>query len=141
MQAAVRLGPITVAVDAGSDVFKFYKKGIFNHEDRCGTQLNHAISVVGYSYDEKSKDLPYWIVRNSWGEDWGEGGYIRMAITPGDGMCGINLEASFPNIYYLSVFDSGAYFTLAIVAAVLSMWPLARLEWCRPKNLQYLNAG
>ena len=39
-------------------------------------QLNHAVQLVGYG-SEAGED--YWLVRNSWGEDWGEAGYIRLA--------------------------------------------------------------
>merc|ERR1719347_1654270 len=38
--------------------------------------LNHAVQLVGYGTDETEGD--YWLVRNSWGSGWGEGGYIRL---------------------------------------------------------------
>ncbi|KAI3684460.1 hypothetical protein L6452_33684 [Arctium lappa] len=51
--------------------------------------------VVGYDDAQK-----FWILKNSWGEDWGEGGYIRLQKDAPDpwGMCGILLEASYPII-------------------------------------------
>jgi hypothetical protein len=52
--------------------------------------------IVGFS--SKDQDTPYWIVRNSWGESWGEGGYVNIAITDGDGVCGINQDVTFPNL-------------------------------------------
>lgn len=54
--------------------------------------MNHAVLLVGYGGDEKSvnkKEKPYWIVKNSWGESWGEEGYFR--VLRGEGKCGINL--------------------------------------------------
>ena len=132
------MGPITVAVDASSAAFKFYKSGIFSHADKCGTDLNHAITLVGYN---NTSDQSYWIVRNSWGTDWGENGYIRMAILGGDGVCGINLEPTFPNIFYLNVFDSGVYVGISIAALVFSLWPLIKLSWCKSEELLYLHEG
>ena len=141
MQAAVELGPVTVAVDAGSLAFQFYKRGVFDHPERCGTDLNHAITVVGYSNLADSDEGPYWIVRNSWGEDWGEDGYIRIAIRDGEGVCGINMEVTFPNIYYLSVFDQVTYIILCAIGAMLSLWPLIKLSWCKKESMLYLLDG
>jgi len=48
------------------------------------------VTAVGYSIKNKSG---FWIVKNSWGADWGEDGYIRIAFTDKDeGICGINEE-------------------------------------------------
>ena len=66
--------------------------------------LNHAVVVVGYLLDGTDPAAPglpppYWIIRNSWGAQWGEGGYMRMAMQGGDGICGINtLPALVPVI-------------------------------------------
>lgn len=139
MQAAVNLGPLTVGIDASSTVFKHYSKGVFDHAVRCGTSLNHAVTVVGYSAVEA--ETPYWIVRNSWGDSWGEEGYIRIAIQNGDGVCGINLEPAYPNIYYQNVFDSGLYLALCILAIGVSVWPLIKLSWCRSSDLLFLHDG
>ena len=62
----------------------------------CGTNLNHAVIAVGYGPDEES-DLDYYIVRNSWGESWGDKGYIKIAaVAEGDGICGVQMQPSFP---------------------------------------------
>lgn len=140
MQAAVNLGPLAVAVDAGSVLFKFYKQGVFDHEEECGFELNHAINVVGYSNTD-SDDTPYWIVRNSWGDDWGENGYIRIAIRDGYGVCGINLEPTFPNIYYLTVFDQSFYLALVCLGVLFSIWPLVKLSWCKSEELVFIHDG
>ena len=80
--------PQTVAIDASS--MAHYAGGIFhNTPDRpCGSDdadLNHIVFVVGYGSDGP-KD--YYIVKNSWGDIWGENGYIRIARGL-DSTCGI----------------------------------------------------
>jgi cathepsin L len=62
----------------------------------CGTALDHGVVVVGYASEN---GLDYWLVRNSWGTEWGEHGYIKMQRNVGDtytGRCGIAMESSYP---------------------------------------------
>ncbi|KAF5200451.1 Vignain [Thalictrum thalictroides] len=69
------------------------ERGVFS--GTCGTNLNHGVAVVGYG--ETSEGEKYWLVKNSWGSDWGESGYIRMQIDMAkEGICGINKMASYP---------------------------------------------
>ncbi|KAI3802413.1 hypothetical protein L1987_30545 [Smallanthus sonchifolius] len=93
LQKAAANQPITVAIEASSRDFQFYTSGVFSGS--CGTDLDHGVVVVGYG-TENGKD--YWIVRNSWGAEWGEEGYIRMErnIKTKTGKCGIAMEASYP---------------------------------------------
>ncbi len=71
-----------------------YKSGILD-TDTCGTDIDHSVTAVGYG-NELGKE--YAIVRNSWGADWGEEGYIRMAITKdGPGVCGLLLDSIRPD--------------------------------------------
>lgn len=64
-------GPVSVTVAA--DAWQLYGGGIF---DGCSKQsatiLDHGVQAVGYTQDS-------WIIRNSWGESWGEKGYIRLS--------------------------------------------------------------
>jgi C1A family cysteine protease len=69
-------GPLTVVIDAGSREFQSYKGGILNSTN-C-RKVNHAITAVGYT---SSNETAAWIVRNSWGEKWGEKGYARIAVS------------------------------------------------------------
>jgi len=61
-----------------------YKTGIYVHTTGS-RQGGHAIKVVGYGKD-KASGLSYWICANSWGPNWGESGYFRIAY----GECGID---------------------------------------------------
>ncbi|XP_033742174.1 cathepsin O-like [Pecten maximus] len=73
-------GPLTVSVDA--TLWANYQGGIIQHH--CGTTINHAVVIVGY---DLTGDIPYYIVRNSWGPDFGINGYLHVKI--GENMCGI----------------------------------------------------
>ena len=86
--------PVSVAVDATSNEFQYYRKGIFDSLN-CGTDLNHAVTVVGYG---RENNQDYWIVRNSWSQYWGDEGYIRISAElkyeKDGGICGILLNSS-----------------------------------------------
>ena len=56
-------------------------------ETQCPKTLNHGVTLVGYGFDEVEQK-EFWIVKNSWGESWGENGYARVPL--GKGVCGIN---------------------------------------------------
>lgn len=74
---------------------RVYSKGVFTGP--CGTRLNHAALVVGYGTTANGVD--YWIVKNSWGKDWGENGYIRMMkrnVGTKAGLCGIYKMPMYP---------------------------------------------
>jgi cathepsin L len=112
MAAVAFQGPISISVDANS--WSSYEGGIY---DGCkqNADIDHAVVLVGYTET-------YWIVRNSWSENWGEKGYIYLKkyadepcgidSTPSDGsacdgdtapvkvcgMCGMLTDSSFPFI-------------------------------------------
>eukprot|EP00825_Cyclidium_porcatum_P042998 TRINITY_DN5_c0_g4_i3.p1 TRINITY_DN5_c0_g4~~TRINITY_DN5_c0_g4_i3.p1 ORF type:complete len:379 (+),score=76.15 TRINITY_DN5_c0_g4_i3:102-1238(+) len=94
---AVAQQPVSVCIDASSDVFEYYTSGVIK-DSSCGTSLDHCVGIVGYQNDE-SQGGPYWIVKNSWGTDWGEEGYVRILkqTGTGDGICGIAKDAIYPN--------------------------------------------
>ena len=69
----------------------------------CAKPLDHAVVVVGYG-DEPAPDggrpTPFWLVKNSWGAQWGEGGYFKLARGPagvgGKGAAGLLSIPGFP---------------------------------------------
>ena len=76
-------------------ILEFYKSGIIT-SDACGTNLDHGVLVIGFGEESK---IPFWLVKNSWGPSWGEGGYVkiqRSSSTNDPGVCGIAMQPSFP---------------------------------------------
>lgn len=91
LQTAVALiGPVSVMIDA--KLIKFYAGGLFDNPKCSSTDYNHGILVVGYG---RWKNLDYWLLKNSWGANWGEGGYIIMRRNRGN-QCAIATAALYP---------------------------------------------
>lgn len=95
----VKYGPIAVGFQVYQD-FMAYKGGIYHHtflDDKFNPfeLTNHAVLVVGYGADPSSGEK-FWIVKNSWGNSWGEKGFFR--IRRGNDECAIESMAvqSFP---------------------------------------------
>ena len=95
LMTAVAQQPVSVAVEADGLDWQFYFGGVVT--DGCGLNLDHGVLVVGYGTDSSQGD--YWKVKNSWGPDWGEQGYIRLGrgtkFDPA-GECGILMDPSYP---------------------------------------------
>ena len=89
--------PISVAIEADPQSFQHYVSGIYDDVTCYDGGLDHGVLVVGFN---DKATTPYYIVKNSWGDDWGDKGYIYIARNPrgtGPGICGITMLASFPS--------------------------------------------
>lgn len=88
MYLQIQSSPMSVCVDA--TLWQTYQSGIITAADNCGTSIDHAVQAVGIG--GANTDTPYWIVRNSWTDTWGEDGYVYVAT--GSNNCGITAEAT-----------------------------------------------
>ncbi|XP_063237823.1 digestive cysteine proteinase 1 [Bacillus rossius redtenbacheri] len=84
--AVSKHGPISISIDAFHKTFSFYSNGIY-YEKKCGNkveELDHSVLLVGYG---SLGGEPYWLVKNSWSNYWGNDGYVLMS--PWDNNCGV----------------------------------------------------
>lgn len=63
----------------------YYSKGVITKDDRCGSQPAVYVVIVGYGVENGEE---YFLVKNNWGEEWGENGYVKIS-TSSDNVCGI----------------------------------------------------
>jgi len=84
MHMIKKYGSALIAVYASDKGFKNYKSGVF---DKCNSSArpNHAVLAVGWG---TSNNINYWIIKNSWGTNWGDKGFIKLKR----GTCGANRE-------------------------------------------------
>ncbi|CAD7936342.1 unnamed protein product [Amoebophrya sp. A120] len=82
MQELVDNGPVVVSFEPKDD-FMYYNQGVYQstsgepiHQE--WERVDHAVLLVGYGVDSTSGQK-YWKVQNSWGPEWGEGGFFRIA--------------------------------------------------------------
>lgn len=98
-QAIAQYGPVAVSVYVGPR-FSQYKSGVFaTNEAGASNQTNHAVVLVGWNEDAQA-----WILRNSWGTNWGQNGYMLIRY----GVSNVGLAASYVNGARL--FNRQAYF-------------------------------
>ena len=93
LKTQLAVQPVSVAIQADQLVFQVYKSGVFD-DSRCGTSLDHAVTLVGYGTEGGQE---YYLMRNSWGSSWGENGYMKMGINgDGPGVCGVQMDPVAP---------------------------------------------
>lgn len=78
-------GPLSICLDATN--WASYKSGVM---DSCGDDVNHCVQAVGVDLEEG-----YWKIRNSWGTDWGNNGFIYLK--EGQNTCSLTYDPTFVN--------------------------------------------
>ena len=101
MMTALSKTVVSIAIQANEPTFQLYKSGVFT--GACGSSLDHAVALTGYG---TMNGLDYYILRNSWGQSWGQSGYMLIGkgndpatgkpYNNGAGECGLLMEASYP---------------------------------------------
>merc|ERR1719498_2366800 len=89
MLAQIEDSPMSVCVDA--TLWQTYTGGVITASAGCGTSIDHAVQATGYNAEGN-----YWIVRNSWGESWGEQGFVWVEY--GSNVCGITDQATIVSV-------------------------------------------
>lgn len=92
LEIIANYGPVAAAVNALP--WQHYVSGIIQND--CSgdvKQLNHAVQIVGF---DRSGSVPHYIIQNSWGSDFGENGYMRIAF--GKNICGIASQVSLAKL-------------------------------------------
>jgi C1A family cysteine protease len=94
---------VVVSIYADTTDFVFYNGGVYN-PPTCTGEINHSMLLVGYLTPDYSKDPMQlsWKLKNSFGLDWGDNGYMQIIrsdaepVTGDPGICGIYTNVFFP---------------------------------------------
>jgi len=94
MEKLVLKGPLSICVDAST--WQFYLGGAISN--LCGEDLDHCVMITGFNdyVDLFGYSIPVWLIRNSWGSDWGESGYLY--VERGQNLCGVADEVTIPTV-------------------------------------------
>jgi hypothetical protein len=90
-------GPVTSGIITHTDFTSWDGKGVYKWDGSSAEDGGHAIVIVGWGFDTPD-NVPYWMVRNSWGVEWGDSGYFK--IYRGNNECGIeeNVVVGVPDL-------------------------------------------
>ncbi len=101
MNEIYKNGPIACGINA--EPILEYTGGIFDSPSES-SEINHVISIIGWGFED-STNTNYWIVRNSWGEYWGEMGYVRVKM----GQLGLEDDCAWATPYTYTEVNKGCY--------------------------------
>ncbi|CAI5997198.1 unnamed protein product [Closterium sp. NIES-65] len=105
LMKAVSMQPVVAFLSGSAQDFQQYNsRGQLKiYDGLCTTDINHAVLVVGYNYTGPSLAGSYWILKNTWFNTWGDGGYMYLAMSPDvRGKCGIHAIPAMYPVYYPS---------------------------------------
>jgi cathepsin X len=85
-------GPVSCGITA-TDGLIAYTGGVYSEYIECCQFPNHEVSIVGWGAD--SSEQQYWIVRNSWGTNWGEDGFFRIVMGDPNYNLGVEISCSW----------------------------------------------
>jgi len=91
-------GPVSTGMKVYPDFYTFDAKNTIYEWNGKGPQVGgHAIEIVGWGFQDGT---PYWSIKNSWGPEWGDGGYFKMVR--GKNNCEIeeNVITGIPDFFY-----------------------------------------
>jgi C1A family cysteine protease len=101
MMTAIAQQPVSIAIEADQASFQLYKSGVFTGS--CGTNLDHGVLLVGYGTMSAGD---YYILKNSWSNTWGDGGYMYIGkgndpatgkpYNGNKGQCGLLMQGVYP---------------------------------------------
>jgi len=90
MISCYNVAPLSICVDASS--WQYYNGGII--KNNCGQNLDHCVQITGYG--TSSGGTEFWWVRNSWGQSWGQSGYLQ--VERNKDLCGIANEVTVAQV-------------------------------------------
>lgn len=91
-------GPVSTGMLTYPDFYTFDAKNEIYKWNGNGPQVGgHAVEIVGWGVEGK---IPYWIIKNSWGKEWGDGGYFRMVRGINDCDIEENVMTAVPDFFY-----------------------------------------
>lgn len=88
--------PLSVYITSSTFAFRFYKSGIIT--EGCNGTLGHYATIIGTDKDNEGR--MYWKVRNTWGSNWGDNGYVKILREdneqPIPSICDVTISPSYP---------------------------------------------
>lgn len=92
LEIVANYGPVVAAVNASP--WQHFLSGVIQHEcDSSTEEVNHAVVIVGF---DRSAPIPYYVLQNTWGDQFAENGFVKIAI--GNNTCGIATQISLAKL-------------------------------------------